>query len=273
MQKVILSKDFLEQQLRTKSPSDISKEIGCCAETVRRRIKKLGIIRSKHSHLINEHFFKTWSKDMAYILGFAYADGSVGKFNNRQKLVFQLNPKDISILEYIISHIQPTRSIYRYERIQSQTKRPFSVIITDFSSKILVEDLIGLGCVENKTYTEIRVPTMPKDMLSHFIRGYFDGDGSAWYTVNQAGSIKCGANIVCSSISFLEDILKVIQFGKLTKNRNLPCIEFYSKDDFMSLYNFLYSDGGFCLERKKDKLKLISEPVSKIRNTLNLETL
>jgi len=33
-------------------------------------------------HRVNESFFKTWSHDMAYILGFWFADGNIGRFKN-----------------------------------------------------------------------------------------------------------------------------------------------------------------------------------------------
>ena len=45
-----------------------------------------------------------------------------------------------------------------------------------------MEDLHNLGVVENKTYKELHIPKqIPNELIKHFIRGYFDGDGSLNY--------------------------------------------------------------------------------------------
>lgn len=47
------------------------------------------------------------------------------------------------------------------------------------NSKILHIRLTQLGIVKNKTIKELHIPKdIPSDLLNHFIRGYFDGDGS-----------------------------------------------------------------------------------------------
>lgn len=264
-----ITKEWLEAELKVKTRRQIAEETGCNYATLGRRIKSLGIRTSKHSHLIREDFFQTWSKDMAYILGFCFADGNIGKSNNRQKLVIQLNPKDIEFLEFITSLIQPGKSIYRYSRILSTTKKPFDVAMVDFSSKYLVEDLEKLGCVENKTYVEIRIPAMPKEYMRHFIRGFFDGDGSVWYSMKSSGYIDTAACIACMSVSFLQDILNELGFGNLSIKDNPPTLNFYSKTNLLKLYEYMYSDGGFCLRRKKEKFELVIQSTENIRRILN----
>lgn len=264
-----IEKEWLTDRLKIKSIPEVAEEIGCHPETLRRKVKSFGIVKSRHGHLIREDFFKTWSKDMAYILGFAFADGSVGKYNNRQKLVFQINPKDMCILEFMRDLIQPTRSIYRYDRIQTQTKRPFEIAMIDFSSKTIVEDLISLGCVEDKTHKEIKIPEMPEEFERHFIRGLFDGDGSIWVTQNgESAEVKYGANICCTSISMLEGIQKRLGIGHMSLKSNPPSIQFYSKSDIADLGDYLYSDGGFCLDRKKLKFEIVTKTSEEIRTII-----
>ncbi|MFL8936660.1 LAGLIDADG family homing endonuclease [Rossellomorea oryzaecorticis] len=48
-------------------------------------------------YTVNEHYFKTWSNNMAYILGFFAADGNI---SSRTQLV-TFSQKDKSILEQI----------------------------------------------------------------------------------------------------------------------------------------------------------------------------
>jgi hypothetical protein len=44
-----------------------------------------------------------------------------------------------------------------------------------YNTKI-VSDLYKHGCVNNKTF-KIKLPKLREDLIRHFIRGYFDGDG------------------------------------------------------------------------------------------------
>ena len=46
------------------------------------------------------------------------------------------------------------------------------------SSTKMVCTLKKLGCVENKTEVGFDLPNISKDLFRHFVRGYFDGDGS-----------------------------------------------------------------------------------------------
>lgn len=51
----------------------------------------------------------------------------------------------------------------------------------NIGSKRMYEDLIRLGCVPNKSGQEhLVMPEIPNHLKSHFIRGYYDGDGIAY---------------------------------------------------------------------------------------------
>jgi len=47
------------------------------------------------------------------------------------------------------------------------------------TSKEMVSDLIKHGCFPNKTFT-LRFPNINQKLIHHFMRGYFDGDGSIY---------------------------------------------------------------------------------------------
>ena len=44
----------------------------------------------------------------------------------------------------------------------------------------MVNDLINLGCIPNKSLTLTFPDFINDELLPHFIRGYFDGDGCIW---------------------------------------------------------------------------------------------
>ena len=48
----------------------------------------------------------------------------------------------------------------------------------DIASSKLCNDLVNLGFGYRKSYCDLHLPNIKKDLLIHFIRGYFDGDGS-----------------------------------------------------------------------------------------------
>ncbi len=48
--------------------------------------------------------------------------------------------------------------------------------IFSFGSQEIKNDLIKLGCIPRKTFL-LKFPNIKEDLYSHFIRGYFDGDG------------------------------------------------------------------------------------------------
>lgn len=54
------------------------------------------------------------------------------------------------------------------------THRSFGV---DIASSKLCNDLVNLGFGYRKSYCDLHLPNIKKDLLIHFIRGYFDGDG------------------------------------------------------------------------------------------------
>ncbi|MGR3764416.1 LAGLIDADG family homing endonuclease [Rossellomorea sp. NS-SX7] len=126
----------------------------------------------KRKYEVNEHYFKTWSNNMAYILGFFAADGCV----NKDLSSISFSQKSIEILEKI--------------KIELQSNHPFvqnpntGVYTLGIHSKILKEDLMILHGIQPNKSLRIQLPTIPEPYLSHFIRGYFDGDGSIYKSRN-----------------------------------------------------------------------------------------
>lgn len=252
MKKLIISKEKLEELLKTMNPYEIAQIYNCNVETIRRRMRDYQINRSRHAHLINEEFFDTWSNDMAYILGFTFADGSVSTKLHHNKLVYQLKDSDREILDFIISKIQPSRNLYFYTRMDKRSGKVYNIVMTDFSSKKIIQSLAKLGCIPDKTYQKINLPIIPEEFLGDFLRGLFDGDGS----INSGfynGRYKVGCSICCHQKLFLEEIKNRIGFGNITNDKT-PKISFSSKSDIKRFYNLLYKNNStFCLSRKFSK--------------------
>jgi hypothetical protein len=112
-------------------------------------------------------YFKTWSIEMAYILGFICADGHLA--TSRYSLLIQLHKKDKYILENFMKFMNFEGYIYDYSNKNTCTLH--------ISSKEITQDLMNFGLTRHKSQELKWIEQIPDEFVSHFARGYFDGDG------------------------------------------------------------------------------------------------
>jgi intein/homing endonuclease len=188
----------------------------------------------------------------AYILGFWFADGWVGD----TQAGIKIHKNDIEIVQKMKNYIS--------EDITLQVSNNTCGFVT--SNEELLHNLINLGCVRNKTYKQLNIPNINSNLFRHFIRGYFDADGTIykdrkWLKVN-----------ICSiNLQFLKDISKILESNNIKTRINIEIREgkkmrtpqgesyncknmyrmFVSKsEDFKLFYEYLYKDSTIFLERK-----------------------
>lgn len=128
---------------------------------------------------LNQYFFKVWTPEMAYVLGFFAADGSM-LINKRGGSYIEFNITDRIVLEHIqkvtnSSHKITTRN--GDKRGNPAWKQMYRLQI---GSKEWFLDLLELGFTQHKS-TTLHFPTVPLKHQGHFIRGYFDGDGCVYF--------------------------------------------------------------------------------------------
>lgn len=116
-----------------------------------------------------------------------YADGCVlplGKDGyGQQTFKLSLQKKDEQTIIDFKEDLNSTYPIrYDYSKYNKNKNQQIQVFLEQCSQKT-VDDLKKLGCVESKSLI-LDFPTneqVPSDFIYHFIRGYFDGDGSITY--------------------------------------------------------------------------------------------
>lgn len=115
----------------------------------------------------DNYFNQIDSEEKAYWLGFLFADGSVR--NNEKEFEFALNYKD----EY---HIQKMLNCMGSNHIIYKTREDLRRVV--IWSPQICKDLINYGCIPNKSLVkEFPYNKISNDLIHHFIRGYFDGNG------------------------------------------------------------------------------------------------
>jgi len=213
---------------------------------------------------VNKKFFKKWKPEMAYILGFFSADGSI-RVNSRGSHYIDIQCTDKKIIYYIKKTLDAEHKIK--ERIRGGNENNLYRI--QIGSKEMCDDLRKLGFSEQKTCNMV-FPNIPKKYIGDFIRGYFDGDGNVWVDIihkerkTKLLAIKT-AFTSCSKL-FLEQLKEKLYQMKGTKGSIIQCkgkncfrLQ-YSIYDSLKLYDFMYnkSCSSFYLKRKKkvfDKYK------------------
>lgn len=226
---------------------------------------------------VNKTFFKNIDSEIkAYLLGFYLGDGSLSK----GRLSVGVSEKDKYIVELFQRFISPNTSLYYYtpnrEDYNEKPSIRFSV-----QHKELAESLRKFGYGERKTYLNKTLPIFNTELYPHFIRGYFDADGSISVSFaerkqgRQIGykSLLRAFNITSKDPTILIDIQ-----NKLSEYNIKVSVKSYkkgsilytnNKDIIEKLYELLYSNSEFYLDRKKEMFVFTMKTSREIRELKN----
>ena len=207
---------------------------------------------------INKNFFKKWSSDMAYVLGFIYADGNI-IYTKRNTWFWSLQITDEEILREIKKVLNSEHIISKKKKYNNQ-KQSYRLQV---GSKDMCEDLMRLGLTERKSKT-ILLPKIPKKYFPDFLRGYFDGDGGVWVGLKNKKQSKklftINTSFTSGSKNFLISLSNVLSSNGLLggslieKERGFDLK--YSVKDSLILYKIMYNDmSPLFLKRKKEKFE------------------
>ncbi|MHA4261742.1 endonuclease [Bacillus cereus] len=211
----------------------------------------------KRKYDITEDYFKTWSNNMAYILGFIAADGVIQKENQ----CVSISQKENYILEDIKQELNTNQPLYLNKKT--------NVYMLNINSKVIKDDLMNIhGIMPCKSFN-IEFPLVPEEYLHHFVRGYFDGDGYVKYETYTV-------SFVGGSYNFMNSLNQVLQNHNLTSyliNQNTHYRVILSGRKSIQLFSkWIYKDKGIYLHRKyevfqKESLSLDQLQDRKLKQT------
>ena len=251
---------------------DIARE-HCVSETpIKRIFKELNIEARKpnetsRKYLLNENYFDIIdSFDKAYFLGLLMADG----YNNEKRgaVTLILKEDDRLILERFSSYLDTEKPVIRVKNKDgSYTCR------MEICSRNISEKLSKLGCGQAKTF-KLKFPDyLNKDLVRHFIRGYFDGDGCISYCFPKRNnrfhnSLNCvvtftSTDVFCSFlVDYIKDVLNINSylFCRHPKhNNNNRTLQISGNKKVEKIMEWMYVDTDLYLERKYNKFKEFRE--------------
>ena len=252
---------YLIDNYKIKTNREISEVLGRTKTAIDVKANKLGLKSSKYYY--NEKYFeKINTEEKAYWLGFIYADGYVvhsGIYG--KEFGIELQAKDINHLKKFNKSVNGNLKINKFKKKCNLNNKTYDMCSIRIYRKNFVESLEKWGVIENKTF-DIKFPNINEELIRHFIRGYFDGDGCV--TKNKE-YIKY--DFTSGNISFLEELRCILYKNNIKsyiykekENTYRLCIGGMLNCDIF--YNYLYKDSNIYLDRKFNKKNSIYDELN-----------
>ena len=224
------------------------------------RYKSRPKIKKDFPWKFNNDFFKEWSRKMAYVLGFLFADGYLQR-NSRGSSCFCFVSTDREIIEKIRDLLQSNHKIGIKLRNKAKPQWKDAYVL-QIGSKVVFDNLEKFGLVQNKSLT-IKFPYVPDKFLGDFVRGYFDGDGGAhlgkyWHKDRKQWKWQFITHFTSGSEEFLfglqSRLRSYLKGGKLSKKSRGGYALVFSVHDSVALFDLMYNNisSEIFLERKYD---------------------
>ncbi len=246
--------EFLKENYQEKSYKEIGEILGRKEQAIRSKLHFLGLKKEIH-HCNYDYFSMIDTEEKAYWLGFIYADGNVNKVKNT--LTINLQAGDKKHLEKLNKCLEGNYSVKVTEDIRGD-KTYWNARLSVYSTK-LVKDLINKGVVPNKT-SVIVFPTIQNDLVRHFIRGYFDGDGTVCERKHKKGPSDLACFFTCGNHAFLESIRKILFENNINSyivqtNENKVYLSLAGLQNPDNFLKYIYKDATIYLDRKFEKME------------------
>lgn len=285
MTKKIIPKEILNEIIdkynKGTSILKLSKEYPYSDKIISRHLKENGIEIKGNSfyqskYHFNESFFdKIDNQYKAYWLGFIFADGFISKSKHgRESIGISISKQDENHLHKFKEHINSTYPIHTYKVTQGFKIGAEYVRILMRSNRAIYK-LKEYG-VDYKKSFNCKFPSediVPIYLMNHFIRGYFDGNGS----LKLHGSTKFTQDFsiaFCGTKEMMKGIQKYIPIDKEIKlrqrhpgrNNNNYDLEIGGRLQVKRILEYIYSDAEVYLDRKYERYQYFLNEYNKIYN-------
>lgn len=249
--------EFLKDNWKNLSTKELANQLGRTEKAVHVKKSKLGLKGDPVYKYDRNKFSSICTEEDAYWLGFLYADGYVCESNSSYWFGVELQYRDIEHLEKLNKFMDSDMHIDTFFKKSPCSDNMCKMCKLCFYSKKLFNNLVKCGCVQRKSKI-IKMPfdVVPDGLMRHFIRGYFDGDGSCgiYKHSDRKYLMYPSAKIACGSRDFvvqLKDYLTLheIKCGIVNDNGCYD-IFFKGKNNVPKFLDYMYNNSTIYLNRK-----------------------
>jgi intein/homing endonuclease len=226
----------------------------------------------------SEYFNNIDTEKKAYLLGFFIADGCMTiehglshKRSPNYRFSILNSIDDLEIIKEFNKEVCPNSNIsylsYQYDKVKRKDQCRIR-----WSSKEMFKNLTDIYQIKERKTKDLdfKFPfeKIPEQLIKHFIRGFFDGDGNITYHKYKK-SMQFNFSFCGTSLNFMNQICDI--FEKLDPNitrtiraikgKNLICYQvrfnFNRKraEIIKKIYDWFYKDSTIFLSRKKIKFE------------------
>lgn len=212
-------------------------------------------MNQKHKH--NQDFFETIdTEEKSYWLGFLAADGCLSSRENGNRTVnLTQGKKDVSHLLRFKTILNATQKLYE------RTNKTYGSVTfrLSISSQKMFSDLVDKGLTPRKSLTLKPPKNVPQELIRHWIRGYFDGDGSIHIYFDKRfkhrnNPLKFRGSFAGTQevLTFIKEKINISGSVRKPKNVNIFYLRFSGKYQIEKVYHYLYNESTLFLNRKKN---------------------
>jgi hypothetical protein len=218
------------------------------------------------------------TQEKAYLLGFMYGDGTIstyteinGRIRHLSRISICIDDKDM-LLQLLSIFPYFNVGYFDFSKYNLNSKKQISL---SKSSKELYNDLLSNGLFPRKSYEnacKLKLPDINQLLIPHFIRGFFDADGSVYIPTRRRNLLTMEFSSV--SMELLESL------NIYLKSKNINCWKINTKHpskgrqtchalvfnktaEIQKLIDLMYKDSIIFLKRKKEKC-ILYKPVDKV---------
>lgn len=213
---------------------------------------------------VNHDYFKEINtEDKAYFLGLLASDGHI---SNGYKKYITISLTDLEVIKSFKKSLDAEHPIETKTGRQKHHQAQYRIVIC---SNRLIENIEKYNLCGNKSHRTHIPEQIQQNLIKHFIRGYFDGDGCIWMDKRRRG---LGAvTITSSSLLVLQQIENHLKQNNIIRqeknpiepgNGNCFSLRISKREEMLSFLSYIYDNSVFYMKRKFDQyLKLKDRPI------------
>lgn len=245
---------------KTMTVTDLAEKFGTRKTKLRQYINKwYPDIPTEVYKNYDEHIFDVIdTEEKAYWLGFLYADGYISSApldgKSQYSIELQLSIKDKDHLQLFANFLKYKKEI-KNKNAHCNTGEYDSCRLM-ISNRHLWETLNSYGCTPRKSLT-LQFPDekifKSKDLIRHFIRGYWDGDGTLGI---YKGKPLCSVLGTENMLTYIKNYLRFPKNIRNAGSENNPCKAYklsYATKEAVSVSFILYANSNIYMNRKYEK--------------------